>query len=86
MRFQWHFFIINKIQNPNPGRWKSNSFVDSVLGSLVYQLLRGVTLAYDLHLGHMIARWKGVVEDINLGVSIRALNYHLEYWSQKTFI
>jgi hypothetical protein len=35
------------------------------LGSLVYQLPGGVTLAYDLHLGRMIARWKGIIKDIN---------------------
>jgi hypothetical protein len=41
--------------------------VDPVLGSLVYQLPRGVTLAYDLRLGRTIARWKGIVEEIHLG-------------------
>jgi hypothetical protein len=34
--------------------------VDPVLGSLVYQLPGGVTLAYDLRLGRTIARWKGI--------------------------
>jgi hypothetical protein len=41
--------------------------VDPVLGSLVYQLPGGVTLAYDLRLGRTIARWKGIVEEIHLG-------------------
>jgi hypothetical protein len=37
---------------------KSNSFVDPVLGSFVYQIPGGVTLAYDLRLGRTIDRWK----------------------------
>jgi hypothetical protein len=48
--------------------------VDPVLGSLVYQLPRGVTLAYDLRLGRTIARWKGIVEEIHFGGIIRALS------------
>jgi hypothetical protein len=40
--------------------------VDPVLGSLVYQLPGGVTLAYDLRLWRTIARWKGIVEEIHL--------------------
>jgi hypothetical protein len=47
--------------------------VDLVLGSLVYQLLGGVTLAYDLCLGCTIARWKGIVEEIHFGGSIEPL-------------
>jgi hypothetical protein len=41
--------------------------VDPVLGSLVYQLPRGITLAYDLYLGCTIDRWKGIVKNIHLG-------------------
>ena len=41
--------------------------MDPVLGSLVYQLPGAVTLAYDLCLGCMIARWKGIVEEIHFG-------------------
>jgi hypothetical protein len=47
--------------------------VDPILGSLVYQLPGGVTLAYDLCLGCMIAHWKGIIEEIHFGGSIRAL-------------
>jgi hypothetical protein len=47
--------------------------VDPVLGSLVYQLLGGVTLAYDLRLGCMIAHWKGIGEEIHFGGSIEPL-------------
>jgi hypothetical protein len=52
--------------------------VDPVLGSLVYQLPRGITLAYDLCLGHMIARWKGIIEDIHFGGSIKSFGYIIE--------
>jgi hypothetical protein len=45
--------------------------VDPVLGSLVYQLPEGVTLAYNLRLGRTIARWKGIVEEIHFGGSIK---------------
>jgi hypothetical protein len=51
--------------------------VDPVLGSLVYQLLEGVTLAYDLCLGCTIARSKGINEELHLGGPIKAIGYHL---------
>jgi len=79
-------FYIKKIKNPNPRRWKANSFVDPVLGSLVYQLSEGVTLAYNLCLGRTIARWKGIVEEIHFGCSIKAFDYRWEAPSWKTFI
>jgi hypothetical protein len=63
-------FNIKKIQNPNLGRWKANNFVDPVLGSLVYQLPEGVTLAYDFCLGCTIARWKGIDEEIHFGAQL----------------
>ena len=40
--------------------------MDPVLGSLVYQLPEGVTLAYDLHLGCTITHRKGIDEEIHL--------------------
>ena len=40
--------------------------MDLVLGSLVYQLSGGVTLAYDLSLGCTISHWKFFEEDIHL--------------------
>ena len=43
------------------------------MGSLVYQLLEGITLADDLCLGRMITRWKGIIEDIHFGGSIMPL-------------
>jgi hypothetical protein len=44
------------------------------LGKLVHQLLRVVTFAYDLCFRHMIARWKGIVEEIHFGGSIMPSN------------
>jgi hypothetical protein len=35
------------------------------LGKLVHQLPRVVTFAYDLHFRHVIARWKGIIEEIH---------------------
>ena len=32
-------------------------------GKLVTQLPRGITFAYDLHLGHLRDRWKGLAEE-----------------------
>jgi hypothetical protein len=43
------------------------------LGKLVHQLLGVVTFAYDLRFRHMIARWKGIVEEIHFGGSIMPL-------------
>jgi hypothetical protein len=40
------------------------------LGKLVHQLPRVVTFAYDLYFRRMIARWKGIVEEIHFGGSI----------------
>jgi hypothetical protein len=37
---------------------------------LVHQLSGVITFAYDLRLGHMIARCKGIDEEIHLGGSI----------------
>jgi hypothetical protein len=47
--------------------------VDPVLGSLVYQLPGGVTLAYDLCLGCTIARWKGIMRRFILGAQSKPL-------------
>jgi hypothetical protein len=46
------------------------------LGKLVHQLLGVVTFAYDLRFRHVIARWKGIVEEIHFGGSI-SKNLHL---------
>ena len=40
------------------------------LGKLVHQLPGVVTFAYDLRFRRVIARWKGIVEDIHFGGSI----------------
>jgi hypothetical protein len=40
------------------------------LGKLVHQLPGVVTFAYDLYFRRMIARWKGIKEEIHFGGSI----------------
>jgi hypothetical protein len=37
------------------------------LGKLVHQLPGVVTFAYDLRFRRMIARWKGIIEEIHFG-------------------
>jgi hypothetical protein len=44
------------------------------LGKLVHQLPGVVTFAYDLRFRRVIARWKGIVEEIHFGGSIMPLN------------
>jgi hypothetical protein len=39
------------------------------LGKLVHQLPGVVTFAYDLHFRCVIARWKGIIEEIQFGGS-----------------
>jgi hypothetical protein len=43
------------------------------LGKLVHQLPGVVTFAYDLCFRRMIARWKGIIEEIHFGASIMPL-------------
>jgi hypothetical protein len=50
---------------------RQNSFGPH-LGKLVHQLPGVVSFAYDIHFRIVIARWKGIVKAIHLGVSIRA--------------
>jgi hypothetical protein len=40
------------------------------LGKLVHQLPGVVTFAYDLCFRRMIARWKGIIEEIHFGGNI----------------
>jgi hypothetical protein len=44
------------------------------LGKLVHQLLEVVTFAYDLRFRRVIARWKGIIEEIHFGDSIMPLS------------
>ena len=37
-------------------------------GKLVTQLPRGITFVYDLRLGHLRDRWKGLTEEYNVGI------------------
>jgi hypothetical protein len=43
------------------------------LGKLVHQLPGVVTFAYDLRFRRVIARWKGIIEEIHFGGSIMPL-------------
>jgi hypothetical protein len=43
------------------------------LGKLVHQLPGVVTFAYDLCFRRVIARWKGIIEEIHFGGSIMPL-------------
>jgi hypothetical protein len=52
---------------------KRQKSCEPCLGKLVHQLPGVVTFAYDLHFRRVIARWKGIIEDIHLGGSIIAL-------------
>jgi hypothetical protein len=47
------------------------------LGKLVHQLPGVVTFAYDLHFRRVIARWKGIIEEIHFGGSISCLQLSL---------
>jgi hypothetical protein len=49
--------------------------VDLVLGSLVYQLSGGISLAYNLRLGCTIAHWKGILEEIHFWGLMRSGSY-----------
>jgi hypothetical protein len=40
------------------------------LGKLVHQIPGVVTFAYDVYFRHMIAHWKGIIEEIHFGGSI----------------
>jgi hypothetical protein len=44
------------------------------LGKLVHQLPGVITFAYDLRFRHMIAHWKGIIEEIHFGGSSMPLN------------
>ena len=44
------------------------------LGKLVHQLPEVVTFAYNLRFRRMIARWKGIIEEIHFGGSVMPLN------------
>ena len=52
---------------------KSQKSCGPRLGKLVHQLPRVVTFAYDLRFRRVIARWKGIVEEIHFVGSIMPL-------------
>jgi hypothetical protein len=53
------------------------------LGKLVHQLLGVVTFAYDLRFRRVIARWKGIAEEIHFGGSIMPLDIIEELDTEK---
>ena len=62
---------------------KCQTSCGSRLGKLVHKLPRVVTFAYDLRFRHMIAYWKGIVEEINFGGSIMPSNIIEEIYPEK---
>ena len=53
------------------------------LGKLVHQLPEVVTFAYDLRFRRVIARWKGIVEEIHFGGSIMPSDIIEKLYSKK---
>ena len=53
------------------------------LGKLVHQLPGVITFAYDLHFRRVIARWKGIIEEIHFGGSIMNLAIIEELYHEK---
>jgi hypothetical protein len=53
------------------------------LGKLVHQLPGVVTFAYDLRFRRVIARWKGIIEEIHFGGSIIPLSIIEEIDTEK---
>jgi hypothetical protein len=54
------------------------------LGKLVHQLPGVVTFAYDLRFRRVIARWKGIVEEIHFGGSIMPSSIIQNLYLEKT--
>jgi hypothetical protein len=53
------------------------------LGKLVHQLPGVVTFAFDLRFRCLIARWKGIIEEIHFGHSIILLAIHENLYLEK---
>ena len=53
------------------------------LGKLVHQLMGVVTFAYDLRFRHMIARWKGISEEINFRGNFNGIFIFLPIFPKK---
>jgi hypothetical protein len=53
------------------------------LGKLVHQILEVVTFAYNLRFRRMIARWKGIVKEINFRGSIMPLDIIYNLYHEK---
>jgi hypothetical protein len=53
------------------------------LGKLVHQLPGVVTFAYDLRFRRMIARWKGIVEEIHFGGQYEKTSIYSPHFPKK---
>jgi hypothetical protein len=54
------------------------------LGKLVHQLPGVVTFAYDLRFRRMIARWKGIIEEIHFREILKELTILQTHFPKKT--
>ena len=54
------------------------------LGKLVHQLLGIVTFSYDLYFRRVIARWKGIIDEIHFGGSIIPSTIIEDIYPEKT--
>ena len=55
----------------------------SRLGKLVHQLPGVVIFTYNLHFMRVIARWKGIIEEIHFGGSILTLDIIYKFYIPK---
>ena len=55
------------------------------LGKLLHQLPEVVTFAYDLHFRRMVARWKGIIEEIHFGGNIKGNSIFLSIFPKMSF-
>jgi hypothetical protein len=53
------------------------------LGKLVHQLPRVVTFAYDLRFRNMIARWKGIIEEIHFRYNMEGTSIFQTFFPKK---
>ena len=56
---------------------KHQKFCEPRSGKLLFQLLGGITFVYDLRLGHLRDRWKGIAKDSNAWATVKPKKCHL---------
>ena len=64
-----------------PYKMKHQPFYLRWRGKLVTQLLGGITFAYDLYLGHLRDRWKGLAKEYNVEIE----NIFYKWWQKTSF-